>query len=210
MKIEFNTLNKIALFWDLNQWDKEWSRYGCTFFASAIGLKYNCWIELNEDDLELIAEKQYNKWKFNYKKGWYGNDWINAVLDFVKEHKNTRGWNVPNLITFKKEDTEKLKEWINRGYMVTIWIWVNKEFPKDARDWKIENYEDYKNYKWYGYKHFTNITKWTWRFTLWKDKYKDLIVDSYAFNKKDNEWLYECDIDEILEDIAMNTKYILF
>lgn len=205
MRLEFNSINDIALFNSLNQWDRKETKNQCTIYGPAINLKYNCWIELTEDDLDIIAE-----WL-----GWLPNwglwiKWVNAVYDYVKEHAKERWWNVPNLATFYNDDPE-LMDWVERGYMVMIGIKVNKEFLVDARDWKISNHKDYFKYKWNDVAHFTNIYRWICRWedncsTYWKESFQD----SYAFNKKWRSWTYECDIEEVIEDIAMRSKYIFF
>lgn len=209
MKTEFNSRNKIALFHDLCQNDEQWSKWACSFFAPAINLKYNCWIVLTEEDIKIIAKRQNSLGLFSYTKWWYGSNWVKSVYQYVKDNAEERGWEIPNLITFRDEDNEVLK-WINRWYACIIWIWVNREFGSDAIDWKIEKYEDYNKYKWTSFKHFTNLLTFTWRFTKDPSEYKDYILDSTAFNEKNQEWLYECDVDKVLESFDMPSKYIFF
>jgi len=218
MKYKFNSINKLALFNSLNQWDNKKQRMMCSFFAPAINLKYNCWIELTEDDLMIIAEKQskikskreWQEFLFDYKKWWYWEDWVNAILDYVIENSEARNWEIPNLAEFKREDKNELFKWHERGYMAIIGIKVNDEYYEDAKDWLIEEYEDYISYKWDIW-HFTNTMIWKCWFS-WdcQDYDKEYIVDSYAFNKRDNKWMYECNLKELIEDISMTTKYIFY
>jgi hypothetical protein len=68
------------------------------------------------------------------------------VYQFVKDNAKTRGWNIPNLITFKENDTEELNKWHLRGYLSIVGIKISNKFYDDAKDGIINNYEDYKNY----------------------------------------------------------------
>jgi len=212
MITRFESINTIALFNDLNQWAEKLTWYWCTLFAPAINLKYNCWIVLTVEDLTKIWLKQVRLWKLTDKIWWKWIDWINAVYQYVIDNAKTRWWTIPNLIEFHKYDTQELEKWIDRGYMTTIGIKVNKTFIKDAKDGILDMFEDYKNYKWTDLWHFTNITRWKMRFdwTKWSDYNKEQFIDSYAFNKKGNKWTYKCNIKEVLEDIAMPTKYIFY
>ena len=212
MRFKTLSINDTALFPEINQWDRRFSQNQCTIYGSAINLKYNCWINLTEDDLDIIANRMVDDWKLRLDSGARGEDGVNYTYDYVREFAQDRWWKIPNLVIFKDYDLEKINEWLQRGYMLMLGIRVNREFVKDARDGKIEKYEDYKNYQWKDLAHFTNVCIWKCRFSSEECEWfnKEMIVDSYAFNKKDREWIYECDIKELLEDIAMNTKYIFF
>jgi len=214
MKTIFRSLNKIALFNSLNQWALKLTWYWCTIFAPAINLKYNCWIKLTINDIMKIGLKQVKLWKLIDKVWGKWSDWIYVIYDYIVDNADDRWWKIPNLIEFKNttKDKKELEKWIDRGYMVTIGIKVNKTFIKDARDWDIDLFDDYKDYKWTDLAHFTNITRWKMRFnwTKWSSYNKEQFVDSYAFNKKGNKWIYKCNIKEVLQDIAMPTKYIFY
>ena len=193
--------NSIRQFHILNQWDEKLQRMMCTFFAPAINLAYNCWIKLKESDLMLIAAEQVDKWEFDYKKWGYGLKWVDAVYEYIKHHASARWWKIPTLIKFTTWDNEEIKLWRERGFSILIGIKVTKQFLTDAKDWKINEYSDYINYKWTDLAHFTNLIK------HFDDK--EYINDSYAFNWK-REWLYECNWDEIIEDIVMRSKYLFY
>lgn len=201
MNIEWNKINPHCKFHNLNQWDEELTKMYCTIYAPAINLKYNCDIALTEEDIKYIANKQVQKNLLSHKKGGRGSDWVKAVYDFVKENASERGWKVPNLVTLSPSDTTLLKSFINRGYAVTIWIKVSKNFYLDvADDRELNDFEDYLNY--FGWIwHFTNIAKWI------KNNPHDMIIDSYF----DRKWsIYKVDIDKVLAKIAMRTKYVFF
>jgi hypothetical protein len=205
MKFKFNKINDIALFHNLNQWDEVWSKMCCTYFGPAANLKYNCWIDISESDIKGIALKKEKEWKFSFKNGWRGSDWIEAILEFVKENALERWYKVPNLAIFKKEDEVELFDWINRGYAAVIWIKVNKEFYKDSRDGSID-IKDYANLVWW-IGHFNCIAKWISRGeTNTEEHHKDMFIDNYM----EKNSTYKCDIKEVLEDLSMNTKYIFF
>lgn len=193
-------INKHATFSVINQWDEEWSRYCCTFFANAINLKYNCGIDIEEDELKWIAEEQFKKGKFDYKFWGWLVDGANALYDYIKDT------NPVKLTKFYKWD-KLFDEYLNAWYALSVGISVNKEFTKDAVDGKIETYKDYAKYKGKKLRHNCNIIKWIgrWDTSITPVEY---ILDSYAFNKKNREWLYECDVNELREDLLMNTVQV--
>lgn len=211
MKYKFNQNNTIALFNDLNQWDLRLTWFWCSIFAPAINLKYNTGIKLMIEDIIEIWNRQIKRGLLS-KKGGKWEDWVNAVLEYVIENAENRGWEIPNLAVFKIWNKDEISDWIDRGYMVMVWIKVNKTFVKDIKDGIVDLFDDYINYKWEDLAHFTNLTRWKCRFDknpCW-DYNKEQFIDSYAFNKKWNPWTYKCNIKEVLEDIAMPTKYCFF
>ena len=211
MKQICKSKNIIALFNDLNQWTEKETAYYCSLFAPAINLKYNLGIELTIEDLKAIGKKQIAIWKLDSKVWWAWLDWINAIYNFVIENAEKRKRTIPNLIRFEKFDDLVLNDWLERWYAVVIWISVNRNFVRDAIDWKLNMFRDYSQYKWIDLKHFTNIMRWKNR--LWdkaEDFNKEFIIDSYAFNKQWKSWNYECDIKEVLEDITMASKYLFY
>ncbi len=201
MRYKFKQKNKKALFSPVNQGDEKWSKMACTLFAPAINIKYNIWKVISERQISEIAIKQHKKDLFDYEKWGHWRDWVNALLE-------GRDY---NLAIFGKNDTKQLLEWIERGYMAIIWIKVNEDFYDDTADWVMNNYTDYAKYKWNIW-HFTNIVKWKCRFdTKWcTDLDKEMIIDSYAFNKRNREWIYKCNIEDVLSSFSMNTKYIIY
>lgn len=198
MEITWNKPNTIARFHDYDQSDEEWSRMACTFYACAVNLKYNCWIELTEEDIKLIAANQAKKWLFSYTKGWYASDWIKAVYWFVKENAKTRGWVVPNLATTKTDND--LDELIELGYAVIVWIKVNSNFYPAAKSWELTKLNDYTKYKWDIW-HFTNIAKN-------RNSWNEFVIDSFFNLFKQS--IYYVDIDELLAELDLSTKYIFF
>ena len=205
-------VNTLALFNELNQWANKITWYYCSLFAPAINLKYNCWIKLTVEDLIMIWKKQEDLGLLDRKMWGLGSDWINVIYQFVKDNSKKRNWTIPNLKVFKSYQTKELLKFIDKWYMFCLWIWVNKAFIEDKNDNGILDLADYDNYKWELFKHFTNIARWKNRFNgkkTWKYN-KEYFIDSYAFNKKGNKWIFECDINEVLEDIAFNTKYIFY
>ena len=60
-------MNEYRLFnMELNQGDSKKQWYMCTFFAAAMNLYYNTWIELTEKDIEAIADEQAKANLFDY------------------------------------------------------------------------------------------------------------------------------------------------
>ena len=201
MNYEFNSINQYCKFHNLNQWDEDITKMMCTYFAPAINLKYNCWIELTEKDLKQIALKDFESWKFSYLKWWTGDNWIHSVLNYVIEHSEARKWTIPNLIRFDSLDWVRLKKWLKRWYAIVIWINVNSNFYKDVKDdLTLNNYEDYISYFWKT-GHFTNIAKWT------RANPHDIMIDSYM-----KKWWssYKLNIDKVLWKITMRTKYCFY
>lgn len=202
--------NTIALFWELNQSDKDTQQRSCTIFAPLNAIKYNTELAVSEKDADIIIDRQIKDWLLSTKKWALVSDSILAVKMYIAEKykKNLK------VITFKSSDTEKLKYYLDLGYMVTIGIKVDKTFTDDVKDWKIDetNYFKFNNEKtiW----HFTNLAKWKGRF--WKDcetlqDYdKTFIYDSYAFNTKGRAWLY-MDVDlEQLKNISQKYFYVFY
>ena len=206
MEIILNKVNDIALFAHLNQWDEKITRMMCTFYAPAINLKYNCWITLTEEDIKKIAERQNKRGKFSYTEWGYGYDGVDALLEYIRENHEERGWNIPNLA--KMSSDQEASEWLKRGFSVIIGIKVNKHFYQDKLDGKIDRFEDYSNYEG-DIGHFTNLMTWNNTRAKWSESYwKECIMDSY-FTPKDG-MLYEADHTEIFKSIDMRTKFVFF
>lgn len=212
MKTIFKSQNKIALFNELNQGANKFSWYWCSLFAPAINLKYNCWITLTLEDLKIIWEKQIKLKLLDPNFGWKWSDGIKAVYNYVIENAEKRNWSIPNLIEFDNSNNIEVLDWIDRWYMVTLGIQVNKSFKADILDGKLDLYQDYNKYKWTDLAHFTNITRWKSRFIWFKseDFNSEQFIDSYAFNSKWNPWIYKCNIEKVLNSFDMNTKYLFF
>jgi len=206
----FKKVNKIAKFpWDINQGDDVKQHYLCTLFAPAIMVRYNCGIEITEKDINKIARIEIANWDINPKSWGSGKNGFYAIYEYIKNNADLRGWKVPKYKILTNSNVVELNDWLDRGYMATIWIAVNRDFPKDAKDWKLDLYKDYANYKWQDIHHFTNIMRWIDRWnSKGSDYWKEWIVDSYATMDRSRKFMYECDAKEVLEDIAMNTKYI--
>lgn len=203
-------MNTYCLFNELNQWWERFTWHLCSLYAVAINLKYNCGIVLTKDDIKKIAERQVKLWLLSLTEWWKGLDWINAVNNFLKENKD-RFWELPTLIKFKKDNTEIFNNLKNHWFAIICWIWVNKEFPKDVQDWKLENFNDYKKYKWDYLRHFTNVVKWKdwWKEKppFWRYYNHEFILDSYAFNTKDREWMYYGDIEKMRQTFIYPSCY---
>lgn len=207
--------NTVALFSEFNQSDKSTQQRSCTIMAPFIAINYNSKLDkkFTESDADVVIDKQIKNWKLRItwdNKGADVSDSILAVKQYIKEtyKKDLK------VKSFKSSDTEKLKYYLDLGYMVTIGIKVDKTFTDDVKDWKIDetNYFNFNNEKtiW----HFTNIATWKGRF--WKDcetlqdYNKTFIYDSYAFNKKDRAWLY-MDVDlEQLKNISQKYFYVFY
>jgi len=192
-------LNKACFFHDVNQWDEEMTRMMCTIYFWFINAKYN-WVipEFTEDDIKEVAKTQHDKWLFSYENWGKLSDWIFAVYDRLNEK-----WYDCD-IEWTKNDTEaknRLKRWY------AVWLGINVDasiFYQDKLDWKLDatNYQDYK----WDDGHATNIIIWTSRWTFSSESdWKEMFLDSY-FTKSST---YECNIDEVLQNVDMATKYII-
>ena len=198
MDYKFKT-NKVCLFHDKNQGDEEITRMMCTIYFAFINAKYNGVIqEFTEDQIKEVAKRQYEKWEFDYQKWAYLSKSVNSVYDYIR---NDMG--IECSLGMTKLDSEAL-DWIERGFAVWIGIKVNNIFYNDKLDGKLDM-ADYQVYKW-EMGHATNIIKWNCRGGECSDMGTEYILDSY-FTKNS---LYECNIKEVLEDIAMTTKYVIF
>jgi len=199
METQFRKINDIALFSAVNQWDDKKSRMYCTIYAPFINAKYNTGIQFTEEDIYKVADKQISKWLLSETKWGKLSDWVDAVIEYLEE----KHWKKFNL-TISKDDTEA-QDWLSRGFAVEIGIKVNKEWFPDMSDGKIDKFQDYINYKgniW----HATNICRWIGRGDKnASDYWNEWFLTSYV-NKKS---FFDADIKEVLEDIEMNTKYII-
>ena len=180
---------------ELNQWDAKKQWYMCTFFSAVMNLYYNTWIKLTEQDIEKIADEQAKAGLFDYEKWWRWDLAFNSVLRYLKNN----WYKVPKLITlFNDAD---VIEYIRNDYMVATWISVSLKWKKEVEDWVI-NVKDYKLLAWKDFKHYLNLIDW------WGDFKWEYLVDNYFFNSKWRPNLYECDINEVLQDIDQNVKYL--
>lgn len=192
VSIKVNEINKDHSFGDLNQWDNYIQHYMCTFFSAAHNLKYNKWhkFKIEESEIEEIARKQYNKWKFDYRNWGYAIHGYEAIAEYAE----------CNFITFSKNDPI-YEELLSRGFAVWIWFWVNRNFVIDSKDGSL-SYENYMTYKGSDLKHLTNVIQWIHESD---DKWKQMIYDNYAFSSK-RENLIECNIEE-LKKVQYETCY---
>ena len=198
MKYKFKT-NKVCLFHDVNQWDDQLTRMMCTLYFVFINAKYNGVIKsFTEDDINIVANRQASIGKFDYEEWGDLSDGIEAVVEYIK----TDMWIECSLWIFKQD--AELKDWLDRWFAVWLWIKVNSTFYNDKLDGKLDM-KDYQAYKG-NTGHATNILKYNCRGLECSDMDKEYFLDSY-FSKSS---IYECNIKEVLEDIAMPTKYIIF
>ena len=198
MEYQFKT-NKVCLFHDVNQWDEIITKMMCSIYAPFINAKYN-WVisDFSEKDIKAVAKIQHEAWKFDYKLWAYSKDSVPAVVDYIK---NTM-WVECNLAV-SKNDSE-LTEWINRWFATMLGLKVNRSFYNDKLDGKLDAM-DYASYKWDTW-HFTNIIKYNCRGKECEDMGQEYILDSYFWKSS----IYKCNIKEILKNIDMRTKYIIF
>lgn len=188
-------MNEYRLFnMELNQGNSKKQWYMCTFFAAAMNLYYNTWIELTEKDIEAIADEQAKANLFDYNKWGMGQDAFVAVLKYLN-----RKWikRIPKLLSLLND--YDVWQFIANWYAVATGISVNSKWKTEVEDWVI-NVKDYKLLKGTSFKHYLNLIKdhdWT-----------EYIVDNYFFNSKNRPNLYECSIKEVLEDIDQNVKYL--
>ena len=199
MTYKFKT-NTVCHFHWVNQWDEEITEMMCTMYFVFINAKYNGVIKsFTEDDIKKATRKQFDLWKFSYEDGWRLDYWIEWGIDYIKNEM----WIECNLATFTKDSD--LDDWLDRWFAVWIGIKVNSKFLEDKKDWELDLL-DYKGYKW-NIGHATNIIRWMCR---WADscdtKWKEMFLDSYFVKNS----TYKCNIKEVLEDIEMTTKYIIF
>lgn len=203
-------LSTVQLFHDLNQWDEKWSWNACTFFAPAINIKYNCGITLTEDDIKIIASEQFDLWKFQYWSGWKIEDWVYAIQDYITKHQIRLDIKkLPTLtkyISYEQVSRTRLLKMLRKWYAAVMWVWVSQEFIDDVKDGRIDTI-DYNELKWEVVNHATNIA-WFDRSLTDSIPYTEFILDSYAYNKKDRQWVYKCDAKKIVENIGFNTYFI--
>ena len=192
-------INKACYFHDVNQWDEEKTRYLCSIYFWFINAKYNWAIKhFTEDDIKEVAQLEVEKGLLDYKKWWVFLDGIKAVHQWLlKKWYNCHLW--------WWQDDNETNEWINKWYAVWVWLGVNSRFYKDKLDGQLDNI-NYNKYKWDIW-HSTNIIKWNCRGTMeCSDLWKEYILDSYFVKS----CIYNCNIQKVLEKLAMNTKYIIF
>ena len=194
MKIHLKE-NKIALFSWLNQ--KEFIMR-CTIFFSFTNAYYNWAFRIPTiEDIKLVGNDLKDEWKLSDKNWAYLIHSAEAVADYI--------W--CNLITFNKKD-EEFEQFLEKGYMIGIWISVNKDFYDDYKDGEIERYQDYINYQGDAFKHALNIYRWKGRFAekVW-DLNNEEIYDNYM-GKKGRVNSINVDISEI-KDILYQMCYVL-
>ena len=109
---------------------------------------------------------------------------------------------------FNSKNTEVLN-WFNRGYAIAHGIFVNGAFYRDSKD-GVLNTQNYAEFKW-SQGHATNSIKWTERGEN-LERTEEYILDSYFGKQSTGDYnsTYKCNFEEVLEDIAMPTKYIIF
>lgn len=191
--------NTACLFPDVNQWDEKITRMACTIYAWFINAKYNGVIpSFTEADIKIVMDRQLKKWLWSETAGWKLVDWILAVKYYIENDLK-----LPCSYSTSAKDSDVMN-WINAWFAVNTWIKVNKLFWQDKKDWHLDaiNYIDYKWDTW----HSTNIAKWNCRGGECADKGKEFFIDSYFI--KDST--YTCNIKEVLEDIDLINKYILY
>ena len=192
--------NTACLFHDVNQWDETISKMMCTIYFAFINAKYNWVIEsFTEDEIKLVAERQYNRWLFSYTEGGWLSNGADAVHSYIKNDL----WIPCNLLKTAYDVT--VMDFIKKWYAVGIGIKANSKFIQDKKDGVLDE-EDYLSYLWDKF-HATNFIEWTcrWEFNC-EDNEKQYFLDSY-FKKSA---IYQCNIAQVLEDIDMNNKYILY
>jgi len=194
-------INRYKLFnHSLNQWDRKNTWFQCTFYSAAMNLYYNCWIKLEESDLDIIAKEQNEAGLFSYTAWWRWQDAFNAILRYVNKNAKTKGWTIPKLISIIND--VDVKFYSSKEYMITTWISVNTKWKEEVMDWKIDA-KDYKELKGNEFKHYLNFIKDS------QEKWYDIsLVDNYFFNSKDRPNLYSAILKELLEDIDQNIKFL--
>lgn len=199
--------NKIALFPELNQGDVSNQWYLCSLFAPAIAIKYNFWIVITEDEIDKIAKEQSRKWLLSYTTWGSALQWILAILSYV----NTKYKRKFTFESIKNNDYIKINQILETWYALTLWIKVNHVFINDTKDWKIDETNYFKFTTWKTYWHFLNLVKWKDRFSWskWPDYNKLMIIDNYAFNKKDRQWIYYDLKLENLKVFSQNYYYLI-
>lgn len=200
--LKSNTLNTDCLFHYTNQWDEQLTRYYCTIYFAFINAKYNGVIkDFTEDEIKEVAEIQKEAGKLKPKGGKL-EDWIYAVRDYL-ERKGIRC----NILQ-TKDNTEVLN-WFDRGYAIAHGILINNNLYYDSKDWVIntKNYAEFKGDQW----HATNAIKWTERGEN-LNRTEEYILDSYFGKQSTGNYnsTYRCNFEEVIENIAMPTKYIIF
>jgi len=193
------------LYQHLNQVENPRHRYACTIYSLAINLYFNTWLKLEQNDIDTLVESCIRKWLLNTTYGW---DWnvmfkevYNYIIDKFPQVKYKK---------FNKNDQDYV-DYLNKGYMVRIWMQVNKAYSYDSQDdWIVEE-QDYSKLK-ANYDtgdivdHFTNIYKWVGRFKWWDVSDKTMIWDSYFWRKKFNQY----EVWWTFRDILMPTCYIIY
>jgi len=190
-------MNKFKLYNHiLNQWSRKDRLYQCTLYSSAVNLAYNCWIMLSLNDLDTICNKMIFDWKFveNYWAEW--RIVTRYILNYIIENSINRNWKIPELKSFTLN--KDVVKYINQEYAIILWISVNKKFTEDVKDWTI-NGINYFSFQWTDLKHYLNIINTNKR---------DYMIDNYAFNTHKREWIYSCNIKEVLKTIDQRTKYM--
>ena len=190
-----------CLFNHLNQAENPLSRMYCTIYSAAINLKYNTWIELDQEDIMFIADECIKNWTLDVKKGWSLKANFLAVFEYVRYNNKKLDYKI-----FSTKDKD-LDIYLDEWFMVEVGISVNKAYLHDAEDdWVINDHMDYKKYtEGKRYNHATSLLKWNqWSEYQWKYFIFDSYFDKHKFN------LYEVNKDEMVEDIMLNNNYLFF
>jgi len=191
----------------INQWNEKETRNFCTIYAPYITWYWNSWIKLwdteekVEKEIKRIANIQIQKWLLSRTKWGKWSDWVWAW---------EREYNVNVLILNKWQDRQLIKDLLSKWIALTTWIKIDIDFLIDSKDWILDwtwnKYNDGKKTIW----HFTTIAGSNPDVVIFK-WYKYSFIDSYAFNKKGREWLYNFnDIDWFLDHVAMSTLYYIW
>jgi len=207
LKINRKTCSSNPHFPIINQGNEKDTRMFCSIYAPYITWHYNSGISLwdteqeVEKEIKRIAQQQIDKWLLSKTKGWKWSDWVEA---WEREYK------VNVAIMNKWEDRQLIKDLLSKWVALTIWIKADIDYIIDSKDW-VFDWEWNKMIDWKTFWHFTTIV-WTnpdvVNFEWW---YKYAIIDSYAFKKDGNEWVYKFnDLDWFLDFIAYKTIYLIW
>lgn len=186
------------LFNHLNQKGTPGHSMYCTIYAACINLKYNTWIVLWVEDIIKIADSSTKKWTIDSKTWWWLQANFIEVYNYVKDKYPKLKYKI-----FKCESLD-YKTYFNKGYMIEVWIKVNKQFTYDWEDNWILDEKDYYKLKWEDFKHATNVFKWLKKSD---DFWKSFMFDNYFWRKVYN--LVEINAQEF-KKVLMNNAYFFY